>query len=283
MSKKKSPTIHKPGRAQGTADLWFAFPDIHFPMQDPIAMEVALKAHAILQPEYTVFLGDVLDCSIFSSHANKTIAEAQGYDFKKIEVDPANQLIDQVQSNTKKHTYFLEGNHEYRVERWACNNNRVGESIYDLISPESTLSDGRKDFTYISYTPTSGTMTNFLQIAPNTKKMQTGGLVAIHGWSHAKHASYKHLELSRTQSVLHGHTHRQQNIATRDPWSGKVIKAFCPGTLSQLQPIYAHGGSPTDWCSGFSLIFVGKESWTEYNVTISNGRCVLPDGKEIRI
>lgn len=273
--------VSSPGRAKGTASLWFAFPDIHFPMQDKTALKVALEAHKILNPEYTIVLGDMLDCSIFSSHANKTIAEAQGYDFKKVELDPANKLISEIQANTKQHTFFLEGNHEWRVERWACNNNRVGESIYDLISPKNTLSAGRNNFSYIPYTPVAGNMSNYLQIAPASKKMRSGGLVAVHGWSHCKHSSYRHLELSRSQSILHGHVHRQQSVATRDPWSGNVVKAFCPGTLSTLQPLYAHGGTPTDWVHGFSLIYVGVTSWTEYNVTIVNGRCVLPDGREI--
>jgi hypothetical protein len=269
--------------SKGSAELWFAFPDIHFPLQDKKALAVAVKAHKLLNPDNTVFLGDVLDCSIFSSHANKTIAESQTYDFKKVEIDPANELLDIVQKNTKKNTYLLEGNHEWRVERWAANNNRVGESIYDLISPKATLSQGRKNFTYIPYTPVSGNMSNFLQIAPNNKKMKTGGLVAIHGWSHAKHSSYRHLELSRTQSILHGHVHRQQSIATRDPWHNRVIKAFCPGTLSVLQPLYAHGGTPTDWVHGFAIIYVGTRSWTEYNITIVNNQCVLPCGTEITI
>jgi predicted phosphodiesterase len=131
--------------------------------------------------------------------------------------------------------------------------------------------------------PTQGTMNNYVQIAPNNVKMKTGGLVAIHGWSHAKHAAAKHLELSVSQSVLHGHTHRHQVFTVRDPWSNKIVKSFCPGTLSQLQPIYAHGGSPTSWVHGFTLVYVGEHSWTEYNVTISNGACVLPDGRELKI
>lgn len=267
----------------GDSDLWFAFPDIHFPDQDPEALEVAEAAHRVLQPDYTITLGDTLDCDIFSSHAKRTIAEAQTYNYKKVELDPCNAFLDRVQSNTKKYTYFLEGNHEARIERWACNNGRVGESIYDLISPKETIAKGRENFEMIPYEVPTGLRRGFVQIAPNTKRMLTGGLVAVHGWSFAKHASSVHLDKSRSQSILYGHTHRRQSTTSRDPWTGKIIKSFNPGTLSQLQPMYAHGGTPSDWSHGFVIIYVGQRSWTEYCISIVNGRCVLPDGREVKL
>jgi hypothetical protein len=276
----RKPKITSP---EATAKLWFWFPDIHFPDQDQEALEVTMAAHRILKPTHSGFLGDVLDCDIFSSHSKKTIQEAQTQDYKRLELDPANALIDEVQANTREFTYFLEGNHETRIERWAVNNGRVGESIYDLISPYATLGRGRKNFEIIPYEVPTGMRRGYVQIAPRTRKMRTGGLVAVHGWSFAKHAAYVHLEKSRSQSILYGHAHRAQSIATRDPWTGSLIKSFSPGTLSNLQPKYAHGGSPSDWTHGFALIYVGKGSWTEYCISIVKGRCVLPDGREIRL
>lgn len=276
MSKVK---VKKPGR---DSKLWFWFPDIHFPDQNPEALAVAMAAHRTLQPDYTGFLGDVLDCEIFSAHAKKTIQEAQTYDYKELELDPCNKMLDEVQKNTN-FTYFLEGNHEQRIERWAVNNGRVGESIYQLISPRETIARGRENFKMIPYEVPTGLRRGFVQIVAPTKKMRTGGLVAVHGWSFAKHAAYVHLEKSRSQSILFGHTHRAQTITSRDPWNGSLIKSFNPGTLSQLQPRYAHGGSPSDWSHGFAIIYVGSESWTEYIISIVDGRCVLPDGRELRL
>jgi predicted phosphodiesterase len=265
------------------ASLWFGFPDIHFPDQDPEALAIAEAAHRALNPDYSIFLGDVLDCEIFKSHARKTIAEVQTYDYKELELDPCNRMLDRIQKSTKKKTFFLEGNHEQRIERWAVNNGRVGESIYPLISPKETIAKGRKNFEMIPYEVPTGSRMGYVQIAPNNTKMTTGGLVAVHGWSFAKHTASVHLEKSRSQSVLFGHVHRSQTVVSRDPWTGKIIKSFCPGTLSHLQPIYAHGGSPSDWSHGFVIIYVGQHSWTEYCISIVNGRCVLPDGREIKL
>jgi predicted phosphodiesterase len=284
-NKQKKLQIHTPGRAAGTANLWFILPDIHFPDHDETALAVALEAHRILQPDYSLFLGDVLDCGLFSSHAKKTIAESQGYDFKEKEIDPCNDMLDNVQSNTKQFTYFLEGNHEQRIERWAVNNGKVGESIYKLISPSHTLwkEPKRTKFKMIPYEVSTGNRMGHVEIVKPTNKMRTGGLVAVHGWSFAKHAARVHLEKSRSRSIVYGHTHRMQLDVSRDPWTGKPIKAMSPGTLSKLQPIYAHGGSPSEWSAGFCLVYVGQESWTEYLVNIVNGGAVLPDGREIKL
>lgn len=281
----KKAVVKSPGRERGTADLWFVFPDIHFPDQDEVALELALKAHEILNPEYSLFLGDVLDCGLFSSHAKKTISEAQGYDFKEMEIDPCNAMLDRVQANTKKFTHYLEGNHEQRIERWAVNNGRVGESLYHLISPRQTLwkNPKRTNFKITPYDVPVGNRMGYVQVVKPSPRMKSGGLVAVHGWSFAKHAARVHLELSRSQSVIHGHTHRMQLDVSRDPWTGAPIKAMSPGTLAKLQPVYAHGGRPSEWSHGFALIYVGRNTWTEYLINIVNGSCVLPDGREIRI
>ncbi len=265
------------------AKLWFWFPDIHMGEHDEEALELAVQAHRILKPDFTGFLGDVLDCGIFSAHPKRTIEEGQAKDYKKLEIDPTNNMLDIVQSNTKQKTFFLEGNHEQRIERWAVRNGGATESIYGLISPHATLAAGRKNFEMIPYEVPTGNRMGFVQIASPSVKMKTGGLVAVHGWSYAKNAAQIHMDLSRSQSIMYGHCHRAASVTSRDPWTGGLIKAFNPGTLSKLQPLYAVGGSPSSWSHGFAIIYVGAESWTEYSISIVNGRCVLPDGREIRL
>lgn len=254
--------------------LWFIFPDVHIPNHDEVALQCALKAHEKLKPTYSVFLGDVMDCELFSSHRKRTISETLAYDFKKVEVTPTNKFIDRVQKNTREHTYFLAGNHEERIERWASNNGQISQSLFSMLDPSSVLGEDRKNFTFVPYTDDSGGHAH-VRLAPD--------LVAVHGWSWAKHAAQIHLEKSRSQSIIFGHSHRHQVASARDPWTGQVIKAFNPGTLSKLQPIYMVGGNPSDWSHGFAIVYVGIQSWTEYCITIQNGKCVLPDGTEIKV
>lgn len=266
--------------AKSKATTWFIFPDIHFGDHDEAALEAALKAHAIIKPDNTLFLGDVLDCGIFSAHPKRKISENQAYDYKKLEVDPCNAMMNRVQKNTN-HVDYLGGNHEERIERWAVGAGAVGESLYSLLSPEATIARGRRNFTYTPYSPVTGNRLGFVQIVKASPQMTSGGLVAVHGWSWSKHAAYVHLEKSRSQSIVFGHTHRAQTIVSRDAWTGSPIKAFNPGTLSKLQPLYMTS-NPSEWSHGFGLVYVGKKSWTEYMINVNHGYCVLPDGTEVK-
>lgn len=253
--------------------LVFVFPDTHIPYQDKRALKCALKAHALLRPGRTVHLGDLIDCAAFSAHGDRSVREIKVYDFLRDELGPANEFIDACQKNTGQYIQ-IEGNHEYRVERWALRQGITGVSVYDLISPKVHLSKGRKNFKWVPYADVAAPM-SYYQI--------TSKLVAVHGWSFAKNAAQVHLDKARSMSMVYGHTHRHQVASTRDPFSKRVIRAFNPGTLSKLQPLYFVGGSPTDWSHGFGLIYCDKNGrdFSEYNITIHNGTCVLPDGRKI--
>jgi predicted phosphodiesterase len=272
----------------GKAALWLILPDIHFPDHEPQALEIVKKVASTLKPTNTLLLGDVLDCGIFSKHDMKAVRELADYDYQQLEVDPCNQFLDFIQDHTQQMTHFLEGNHEQRIERWAVDAGRVGQEIYKLIAPKETVGKRngsyRKKFNMVPYDVSTGNRMGFVQIVQDSPKMDTGGLVAVHGWSWAKSAARVHLEKSRSQSIVFGHTHRAQMEASRDPWTGKTIIAFNPGTLSKLQPLYQTGGNPSEWSHGFALVYVGATSWTQYIIPINKkGSCVLPDGREVKV
>lgn len=267
----------------GSAKLWVVLPDIHFPDQDNEALEAVKSVVSTLKPDHCVLLGDVLDCGVFSRFPNKTFLSEHKDSYFKSEVAPAIDFLQFLEDKSKSTLYYLEGNHEQRIERWAVGAGILGQSIFDMISPQVIFKKYINDIKYIPYEVITDNRMGYVQIAPNSPQMQTGGLVAVHGWSWAKAAAKVHLEKSRTQSIVFGHVHRMLSEASRDPWSGKPIMAWSPGTLSKLQPLYATGGSPSDWIHGFSLVYVGKTSWTQYTIPITKGRCVLPDGREIKI
>lgn len=78
-----------------------------------------------------------------------------------------------------------------------------------------------------------------------------------------------------------GNTHRAQSYTGRDPLSNRILQAWSPGCLSRLVPIYM-ATQPSDWTHGFSMVYVGDRSWTNYSVPISKGECVLPGGQLVR-
>lgn len=255
-----------------SSELIVVLPDLHIPYHDEAALDCAMQAIQHLKPARVIILGDWLDCASFSAHGVSRIAELHAVRFVEDEVQPCCEVLDEIQRWTDD-LIFIEGNHEFRVERFAASwGSKLGPDIYKLMAPGRLLGENRTAFTYIPY---SDPLAHY-EVTPN--------LWAIHGWTHAKTAARKHLEKARSVSIVYGHTHRQEAVAIRDPVTQRVMKAWSPGCLSKLQPLYmAH--NPTEWVQGFSLIYVSTDDrtdWTEYNITIDRGRCILPDGKVLR-
>lgn len=257
--------------------LVLVIPDIHFPHQDDTALAVVREAIRVLRPGRVLFLGDVMDCEVFSFHDKGTVAEARVYDYRESEVAPARDLIDWCLKWGGRVVY-VEGNHEFRCERWAVRSGIGGMAIHDLISPKRLLSEGRSssEFTWIDYVAQEEPIAHY-------RVTESGSLIAVHGWSFSVHAAAVHLARSRSRSVVFGHIHRSQSVVSRDAFTGRVLHAWSPGCLTKLQPIYGLSGLPTDWIHGFSLVYCGSDgvSFSPYNCVIEGGRTVLPDGRQL--
>lgn len=248
-------------------------PDLHFPEQDPIALEIVHRVIERLQPRKTVILGDWCDAKKFSTHPKKSLAESTAESFYEEEIKPCKKSLDRIGKNSQEIVYH-EGNHEFRVERAAADSPVVA-AVFDLISPKLLLSKGRDNFTWVPYASDGCTISHY-KIA--------NSLWSLHGITHSIHAAYTTLQKLRSVSCVFGHIHRKQQAATRDPRTGEVLQAWSPGCLSKLQPLWQHA-HVTDWVHGFSIIFVKDDltEWTAYSPTISNGQVVLPDGTTIKV
>lgn len=252
----------------------FGYTDIHWEDRDERALALAQKAHLYFKPDITVIGGDLLNCDPFSRHPRAKTEEVT-HDWNESELKPANRFLDWVQRHTTRETVFLEGNHEERIERFLANNGVAGQALGGVISARRLLGAGRDRFRWVPFTE--------LKMGRQGAFTPHHSLSIVHGWCASKHAAHRHLELSRTRSVIFHHTHRIQHELSRDPWSGQIIEAFSAGCLCKLQPIYAHNGSPTQWAHGFWVAYVGQSGYTAYPIPISRGSAVMPDGKEIRL
>lgn len=273
-------TTSRPGSARRI----LIFPDAHIPFHDDAALSCLLQTADLWKPHEVVCLGDLLDAAAFSSHPAISLAEKAAHSFIDHEVAPANRLLDRLQGpGRKRKLVYIEGNHEYRVERFATSvQAALGRDMYKLFSPrrligqrvdETGNSQGeRKNFKWIPYIKQSGVYSHY---------KVTKDLIAVHGWSIARHAAMQHMALAKNYSIVFGHVHRFQHVMSRDPLSDKVHHAWSPGCLSELAPIYM-ANNPGDWVHGFTMLYVGTDSWTPYTVHIDRGHCVLPDGTQVR-
>lgn len=274
-------------RVAKKAKIHVVLPDAHFGLRDddPVrnrALDAASSAISYLAGtasiDSVVILGDWLEGAACSSHGAGSVKDALHRGYFETEVEPVKYALDQIASVTKQ-TVYIEGNHENRILRWATQQivrGPLGDVVKSL-APREVLSrtsanKERKRFKWVDY---NGPLPHH-KIAPD--------LWAIHGWSYAKNAASVHLATARSVSIIHGHTHRRQEVSGRDPTNGRLLFGMSPGCLCTLEPDY-RSHSPTDWQHGFAIVYqsaTDPENWTHYLVSIRDGYCVLPDGKEIR-
>ena len=261
--------------------LVMVLPDLHLPVHDRSALRIVLRAFEHLKPQRLLILGDWLDAAFASAHpaSSREEADQQG-GYIAGEIEPCRRLLEEFETQKEtKEIIYIEGNHEFRVERLITRDKGAWLAIPELVLPKSLLAMNRKKkFTWVPYqhnaSPRDGYSLPHYEIAD--------GLIAVHGWSTSKYSASKHLDLVQGWSIVYGHTHRAQSESRRHPMTGRVIKGWSPGCLAGLQPMWQHS-SPTSWTHGFSLIYCRNDlsKWTSYTVTIDQGECILPDGTKI--
>jgi len=253
--------------AKAHSKTMLAFSDVHIPHQNPRAVEVFCRAAERIRPDLIVCLGDLLDCGQFSVHPPTYGMSETDYED---DLRQANALLDRL-LNVCARLVMVEGNHEYRLDRWAAAT-AEGRGVYTMLAPGCRLAKGRSHFSYVHYGPATARYPHY---AVNAR------IIAVHGWSYARHATKQHLQISQGKSVIHGHTHRADASIVQNIWSaGKVIQARSTGCLCKPIPLYGTG-RPVEWVNAFVLGYLGRRSDTLYTIPIMDSRCILPDGTEV--
>lgn len=247
-------------------------PDSHGSLVDKKALQAFLRDLASLDPQEIVFLGDHVDCSAaFSSHKKNSLEDLE-YSYKQ-DVAKANDFLDSIQMLVPKaKCYYLQGNHEFRVEKWASNtfeNHEDADYVTSLLDPAVLLNLKDRGIEYFRM----HTMYHGLSI-PGTIKL--GKCYFTHGVTACKHSAAAHVERFGA-NVVFGHIHRAQSHIIRTVASGE-IGGWSPGTLAKLQPIFMHT-NPSNWTHGYGLQFVNQKTGTflHTNVPIVKGASLLLD------
>jgi hypothetical protein len=267
-------------------------PDAHFPFNDEAACDIAVQIARIVRPTRIVSLGDTIEAAAWTAHPPRSVPEEATHKFSH-EIETAGAWIDRVRdaAGTSPSWAYLEGNHEAHIERECLRLGAIGRAVSDLVSPRNLLTRGRP---WMSWTPY---VEPYAKERRPTAHLRGGGMAhhkicsdlwAVHGWSIAKHVAQKHLELARTFSVIAGHSHRVQSVTERILDTGKLVRAWSSGCLSNLQPAWHHG-SPTTWSHAVSLVYCEDAcltkidpKWEPYVIAINRGEAVLPGGTSVR-
>jgi UDP-2,3-diacylglucosamine pyrophosphatase LpxH len=250
-----------------TSKLRVIIPDSHGCYINKKAKNAFLKDLKVLDPEEIVMLGDHVDCSGFlSTHGLPGAMADCAYSYEQ-DIAAANKFLDEIQKaapNAK--IWYIEGNHEFRVERWASatalGKRMDAEGLRKRVCPEHLLDLAGRGITYIR----SHEFHHGINI-PGTIRL--GKCYFTHGISAAKYAAERHLD-AFADNVVFGHVHRNQSAVSRKVATG-TIGAWSPGCLAELQQLYNHT-SPTGHSHGFAVQLVaGSGNFQHIQITIADG------------
>ena len=249
-------------------------PDSHGNLISRPAAAAFLHDLKRIAPKEIVMLGDHLDCGGFLAQHHTMGYVAECDTSYEEDVASTNDFLDEIQKAAPAaRIHYIEGNHESRVEKWcvtkALRNKRDAGMLLRAFGPEAVLELQQRGITYYR---TNGRYHDV--VVPGTIKL--GECHFTHGFGFGRNATMDHV-CKAGASIVHGHTHRSQGAVIRTIGAG-VVAGYCPGTLAQLQPMYAHN-RPTDWSHGYGVQIVDKSGqFIHLNVPIINGRSLLRGG-----
>jgi len=270
-------------------------PDMHHPFADPAAMAAVLAIAEAVRPTRIVSLGDSVECAAFSAHPARSVAEQAIHEFSH-ELETCGAWIDRISAAAGPQLEwwdYLYGNHEQHVERECLRLGSIGLAVRSMIEPSIVLGRNRPRLRFTPYIADYAKGRRPASHLRGGSSMAhhkiTNDLIAVHGWTIARHAAQVHLDKVKTCSLVHGHTHRPQEATGRLWDSDKLIRAWSPGCLSLLQPAWHHS-TPTEWAHGVDVIFCKDDcltagnrdpAWTHYTISIVNGETTLPGGTRV--
>lgn len=273
----RKPKVKYTGRRcskQSNSFLRVVIPDSHGCKADQSAINAFLAdLEQLDKVEEVVWLGDHLDCDGFlTTHVRQYIGQYD-YSFEE-DVDAANGFLDAVQKRTPKAKhYYLEGNHEWRIERWICDQVKTSAKdasyLYRLMGPETVLGLKERGITFFNQ--------GGYHMGIKTRGfIKLGECYFTHGMStNGQHASYKNLH-KYAGCIVHGHNHTEMQAGTRFV-EGRRVGAWCPGCLCEPGPMYRHSNA-SNATHGYAFQTVYRDgTFHHVNVPLNDGRSFLAD------
>jgi hypothetical protein len=222
------------------------------------AYNLMLEVASFIQPKHIYILGDYADFYSVSSHGKDPRVLSMLQD-EVVDVLAGLQELDDLFPEAKK--TFIQGNHEYRLERYLCNQ---APALFGITSTEHLLEfHKRPNWKYAVYGP--------------NQMVSVGGskLKARHEpvGSSAKATAAKAL-----CSLVYGHLHRIESSHIVG-LLGENHVAFSVGWLGDKRKdeIFGYCKSHQQWSLGFGIVYVDTVTGLFYPQTIH----ILEDGNKI--
>ncbi len=227
--------------------------DVHGMMMDRPAVDAFLRDVRTLDPDEVVLGGDIVECGGWlAKHQDIGFVATCDYSYQE-DIRAAAWFLDELQKAAPRAEFhYLEGNHEDRVERWCVDqtmsHGRDAEFLRTAFSPMALLRLAERGIPYYRRTEIYGT-------GLPRGWIKLGKMSFTHALAYSKNAA-RDAAQKTAGHVTFFCTHREDTATIVFPGIG-IVKAFNPGCLSQMQPIWKHS-DPTSWSQGYGIDFIAK-------------------------
>lgn len=235
-------------------------PDCHVPFVHKKAYELMLSVAQDLSPslDEIVILGDFADFYSVSSHQKDPRIFSMLED-EIVEVLNRLQEIDVLFPSVKK--VFLEGNHEYRLERYLCER---APALFGVTSVQHLLEFDRRP------------KWNFIPYGPNQSHKVLGSYLTAR---HEPLASSAKATASKALcSLVYGHIHRieESHLVGLD---GTNHVCFSVGWLGDKRQdlVFNYVKNHHQWQLGFGIVYVDEATRLFYHQKVH----ILEQGKQV--
>lgn len=214
--------------------------DYHIPFMDDKAYNVMKAYVKKYNPDVFVINGDFLDCYSISEFDKNPSRKSS----LKDEIESGRKILRDLRKSLPKKTeiYFLDGNHDYRIERRLWKDFETYEVASEYMNVQNLLNLDTLDIKYVR-----GDMDYWKK---DNGHLQLGDVIVMHGdnrmngASSSKYAGYsaKNTMMTIQSSVAINHVHRLAIVNHKTPYSS-LVGMEC-GMLAQ------HTGT-ANWQQGF--------------------------------
>lgn len=242
-------------------------PDLHVPYEDKKAVNLMYKvAKDLPKLKEVVMLGDVLDYYSVSSH----LKSPEIGSILRNEVELGRSFLDRLREKFPKQTIkFIEGNHEFRLQRYIKAN---APDLNGLLTTQDLLGLDRLDIDWIPYGPHQ--LTHILDIPD---------LCARHEPYSMSANFMRQTAMKIHKSLMFGHTHQSAYRSTRNAM-GKRVKVYsCGHMVDERHPCFDYYRSAKPWEKGFAVVYKTKNEWFVDQLNISDEYEVIYRGKSYRV
>jgi len=222
--------------------LELVIPDVHVPFHNAQAYNLMLRIAKASKIDGITILGDFGDFYGAGGHGNTPGVE-KDLKWEIREVNKKLNELDKLFPEQKK--VFIQGNHEWRLERYIANN---AEELDGIITSESVLDMQRRirdnNWTWIPYTPDQLTRIAHSKLFARHEPLMNG--------VHVAHGSV----VKAGCSIIFGHTHRHQqsqvSMANGDQHIG-----ISSGWLGDYKnKVFSYTKGFNQWAIGFTFVTV---------------------------